>query len=346
VIAKLAAVAASTVCSAALLPLLMVPGATVPDSAGGPAACGPTGVILDTIRLVETGGDYQSRITTATASGAYGFVDGTWRHYAAVAGVDVARFPAAWMATPGDQDAAAAVHVNEILAAHDNQVEAVAVSWYLPAALDDPTLMDHVPFPQAGNRITVRQYQMRWMAVYQQKLTADPAGSTPGCSRSITADGRWALPAPRDILDHAGITSPHHDYPAVDLMMPAGTPVFAATSGVVARTTHFAANWFRDGCPHEGCATCGMGITIHNTDGLRHTYCHNSVIYVHDGDQVTAGQHIADSGDTGRSSAPHEHLEFRIGNIRYCPQPLLDALYNNETIIPAPTSLPTSGCST
>ena len=31
----------------------------------------------------------------------------------------------------------------------------------------------------------------------------------------------------------AGIDSPHHDYPAVDLMMSEGTPVFAVTGGTL-----------------------------------------------------------------------------------------------------------------
>ena len=95
--------------------------------------------------------------------------------------------------------------------------------------------------------------------------------------------------------------------------------------------------------PPAGCATCGMGVTIRTADGTRFTYCHNSVLYVNDGDTITAGQHIADSGDTGRSGAPHLHLEIRINNIQHCPQPLLRALFDNQPP-PAPASLPTTGC--
>lgn len=86
---------------------------------------------------------------------------------------------------------------------------------------------------------------------------------------------------------------PHHDYPAVDLMMPSGTPVFAITAGQVVRTTLFNANWWTAGCdggnPPVGCATCGMGITIQADNGLRATYCHNSVLLVIGGDHVTVG---------------------------------------------------------
>lgn len=352
-ILKAAAVAGAMLLTVATLPLLMVPGAGGPDiaNAGASVACGELGVILDTIRTVETGGNYQTRINTATASGAYAFIDTSWQHFAARAGVDIAAYPSAWMAPPVQQDAAAAVYVNQLLDDHHGQVDVIPVGWYLPAAIDNPSLMDQIPYPEAGNRLTIRQYQLKWLNVYHQKLAdtaPGPDAANTGCASTITADGQWALPAPRDALANAGLTSPHHDYPAVDLMMAEGTPVFAATGGTVVRTTHFPANWWTAGCagnqPPDGCASCGIGVTIRDAAGVRYTYCHNQALHVADGDTVTAGQHIADSGDTGRSGAPHLHFEIRVNNIQRCPQPLLRALYDNQPP-PAVTSLPTSGCS-
>ena len=111
---------------------------------------------------------------------------------------------------------------------------------------------------------------------------------------------------------------------------------------------HWDGNWWRAGCRQMGgsvgCNSCGNGISIQRADGFRHIYCHNARVYAKVGDPIVAGQHIADSGDTGRSGAPHLHLELRIDNRQYCPQPLVAALYIN-TPIPDPTSLPTSGCS-
>ncbi|MEL6894446.1 MAG: M23 family metallopeptidase, partial [Actinomycetota bacterium] len=96
--------------------------------------------------------------------------------------------------------------------------------------------------------------------------------------------------------------------------------------------------------PPAGCNTCGVGITIQHADGLRHTYCHNVRNHVAVGDQIAPGQHIADTGNTGRSGASHLHLELRIDGRRYCPQPLLAAL--GERLNPVDiTQLPTSGCS-
>jgi Peptidase family M23 len=351
VIAKLAAAFGAACVCAASLPFLMVPGAGGPDVAqAGPAACGDLGVILDTIRTVETGGNYETRIATATASGAYAFIDSSWQYFARQAGTDTSQYPSAWMAPPPQQDAAAAVYVNQLLRDHNDQIDVIPVGWYLPSALGHPELMDQVPYPEAGNNLTVRQYQLKWMNVYHQKLAAaapGPDGINANCSTSVTADGQWALPAPRDALANAGIDGPHHDYPAVDLMMPEGTPVFAVTGGTVARTTHFPANLWRGGCngnnPPAGCASCGMGVTIRTTDGTRFTYCHNSVLYVNDGDTITAGQHVADSGDTGFSGAPHLHLEVRVNNVQHCPQHLVRALYDNQPP-PTPAALPTTGC--
>lgn len=77
--AKVLALLTAGVFAVALLPLLMVPGAGGPDVAVTTAACGPLSVILDTIRTVESGGNYQTRITSSTASGAYAFIDSSWR---------------------------------------------------------------------------------------------------------------------------------------------------------------------------------------------------------------------------------------------------------------------------
>jgi len=363
VIIKVTALTAIGLLGIALLPLLMIPGAGGADVATH-SACGPIGVILDTIRTVESGGNYQTRVSSSTASGAYGFLDSSWRHYAAAAGVDTSRYPSAWMAPAAEQDATATVYVNEIITDHAGDVSMIPLSWYLPSAINNPAKMDVVP-PMGANVLTPRQYQTKWLAIYQQKLAEsgsappdptgdqattsvppkDPAGGCPttDSSNTVSVDGQWALPSTREVLARAGITSPHHDYPAVDLMMAEGAPIYAITNGTVVRTTHFNADWWRSGCPRPGCATCGLGITIQHPDGLRHTYCHNRALHVTQGQQVTPGQHIADSGDTGRSGAPHLHLELRINNVRRCPQPLLDALYNRRPV-PAAAGLPTGGC--
>ena len=149
--------------------------------AGGAVAGDDLAVILATIRAVETGGNYQTRISSATASGAYAFIDSSWRHYAALAGVDIARYPSAWMAPPADQDATAGYYVNEILADHDGRIDVIPVAWYLPSAIDNDARMDVVP-AMGANTLTPRQYQAKWMARYElerQRAALPPTGSTP-----------------------------------------------------------------------------------------------------------------------------------------------------------------------
>lgn len=256
-------------------------------------------------------------------------------------------YPTADSAPSHIQDQVASVNVTSILAGHDNQIEVVPIIWYYPAALGDDTVMDQVPVPSAGNTLSVREYQTRWLDLYNEKLEAAGDDLTLVCTSTDTTGG-WALPAPREVIDVSTVDDPHHTYPAWDLMIPTGTPIYAITGGTVANVGTWTGNWWRAGCgttnPPSVCSSCGVGITIQHPEGLRHTYCHNSYAHVAEGDTVAPGQHISDSGNTGRSGAPHLHLELRINNIRHCPQPLLAAIHNG-TPIPNPATLPTSGCS-
>jgi murein DD-endopeptidase MepM/ murein hydrolase activator NlpD len=55
-----------------------------------------------------------------------------------------------------------------------------------------------------------------------------------------------------------------------------------------------------------------------------------------------AGQQVAVSGDTGRSGAPHLHIELHINGVQYCPQPVMQALYNGSS---GPFTWAARGCS-
>jgi murein DD-endopeptidase MepM/ murein hydrolase activator NlpD len=375
----LTAAAAAILLGVSTLPALVL-GGDAPDleTCGRVVDGGQLGVILATIRTVETGGRYDTRITTSTASGAYAFIDSSWRHYGELAGVDVATYTSAWMAPPADQDATATAYVNQILADHQGRIEIIPVAWYLPSAIDNPAKMDVVP-PVGGNRLTPRQYQAKWMNQYRLELqraglddapaTLDPATTTTvadntptttsqtqplspgGCvGGSITPlAGDWSLPGPRAVIDAntAALDDPHHDYPAWDWMIPIDTPIYAIRSGRVANVRTWPHNWWTQGCTAagvNGCDTCGVGVTIIDAAGYHWTYCHGTNLTVHLEDQVTAGQQILWSGNSGRSGAPHVHVEIRTNGTRRCPQPLVQSLnYHGVGIDPA--TLPTTGCS-
>lgn len=170
-----------------------------------PPGCGHTWTgaggnarILATIRTVETGGRYDTRVTTSTASGAYAFIDSAWRHYAASVGVDTATYTSAWMAPPADQDATANAYVNEILARHNGDIAAIPVAWYLPSALRNPAAMDVVP-AMGGNVLTPRQYQQRWLNEYARQGTLATTSST---TTPTTTGGVVPVAVASPPLDH------------------------------------------------------------------------------------------------------------------------------------------------
>jgi hypothetical protein len=163
----------------------------------------------------------------------------------------------------------------------------------------------------------------------------DPfTGLGTGCpSGDLALAGDYALPVERHWYDEhpEWFTKPHHDYPAADIPVPTGTPLYAVTNGVVIST------------PTSG--SCGIGVIINGDDGAQYTYCHGhpGSQAVTTGDTVTVGQHLMDSASTGNSTGPHLHFAIKIDGQARCPQPLLVSIAEGTPA--SPDSLPTSGCS-
>lgn len=296
------------------------------------AACGELAVILDTIRTIESGSDYEAPKNRGGASGAYQYIDSTWAGYEGYA--------SAYLAPPEIQDARAASDVQSILAKY-RDVAYVPVVWYWPRAANDPSQLDIVPMPGAGNRLTVREYQQRWLTTYETKTAtaseADCAGAMP------TEDG-YALPIDRALIaaDPGMLDEPHHDYPAIDLMIPVGSPTYAVRGGTIARIVNWPHNcWELGRCDQ----TCGIGLSIDGDDGARYIYCHGSRLNgVAVGQPVAAGELLMWSGNSGRSGAPHLHLEVRFDGRQVCPQRLLSDLFNSGRAL-SPETLSTDHCS-
>ena len=315
----------------------------VPLLAGGTtshtiAGCGDVPRVLDTIRTLESGSNYTVTAAHASASGAYQIIDSTWAGWSRAAGIGT-EYQHAAQAPPDVQDAVARYHVQLIVNQY-HDVSYVPLAWYYPAAIANTALMDVVPATQAGNTLTPRQYQTKWMGVYDSKAAVGTVVCGP-----VLSGGEWSLPVDRSFIDTnpAALTWPHHDYPAWDFGVPVGTTIYAIHAGSVDRVSNWSGNC---GSDQTACIdTCGNGLTVVGTDGVRWIYCHGSRVTVSLGDQVVAGQPIMLSGNTGHSSGPHVHVEIRINGIQHCPQPLLSDLYTNATP-PAPALLPTAGCST
>lgn len=94
----------------------------------------------------------------------------------------------------------------------------------------------------------------------------------------------------------------------IDFGTPVGTPIFVPVDGVVTQV----------GCDSKGCDQ-GYGKRIYvkhqEEDRTFYTiYAHLARYNVKVGDRVQAGQRVALSGNTGRSSGPHLHWQVNVGS--------------------------------
>jgi murein DD-endopeptidase MepM/ murein hydrolase activator NlpD len=83
----------------------------------------------------------------------------------------------------------------------------------------------------------------------------------------------------------------------IDIAGPIGTPVVAAADGVVVASNYQGGGY-------------GNVIDIQHQDGSLTRYGHNNRLIASAGQVVKQGQHIADMGNTGRSTGPHLHFEI------------------------------------
>ncbi|MFV1599914.1 MULTISPECIES: DUF5930 domain-containing protein [unclassified Phaeobacter] len=93
-----------------------------------------------------------------------------------------------------------------------------------------------------------------------------------------------------------------------------GTDIFATADGVV---TH--AGW------QSG---YGKLVTIQHAFGIETKYAHNSKLRVKVGQRVSRGDHIADMGNTGRSTGTHLHYEVRVNGNPVNPMIYIKAARN------------------
>jgi murein DD-endopeptidase MepM/ murein hydrolase activator NlpD len=98
-------------------------------------------------------------------------------------------------------------------------------------------------------------------------------------------------------------------HPGQDIAAPWGTPIYAATGGVVS-----IAGWVSG----YGNYTC-----INRDPSFATCYGHQSAIFVSVGQSVSQGQHIGNVGSTGYSTGPHLHFEVRINGQVVDPLPYL-----------------------
>jgi len=64
----------------------------------------------------------------------------------------------------------------------------------------------------------------------------------------------------------------------------------------------------------------GNYITVEHSDGWKSLYAHCSILYVEEGDKVSAGDKIALVGDTGLVTGPHLHFELSKNGVHVNPE--------------------------
>ena len=80
-----------------------------------------------------------------------------------------------------------------------------------------------------------------------------------------------------------------------DITVQTGTPIFAPADGVVKRAYYIGG--------------FGNHIKLKHSSGYSTTYAHLSKIFVRHGQKIKRGDIIGETGNTGRSTAPHLHYE-------------------------------------
>jgi LysM repeat protein len=91
-----------------------------------------------------------------------------------------------------------------------------------------------------------------------------------------------------------------HGHNGVDIAAPIGTPLLAAANGTVL---------VAKGEGYNG--GYGRMVIISHSNGTQTVYGHMNSVYVSNGQNVTQGEQIGESGNSGKSTGPHLHFEVR-----------------------------------
>jgi murein DD-endopeptidase MepM/ murein hydrolase activator NlpD len=140
-------------------------------------------------------------------------------------------------------------------------------------------------------------------ALQTAQKKAEAPSFTPAVGSLLGApsyNGQWVFPVGGG-PEVVSAAHTHHDYPAVDIAAPQGSPVYALANAVVLNA------W------HEADPRCGIGMTVRTEDGQTWTYCHLAVLdpSVSDGVSLAAGTQVGLVGMTGDATGPHLHLQLQ-----------------------------------
>lgn len=124
------------------------------------------------------------------------------------------------------------------------------------------------------------------------------------------------LQVPGELLAPFNQERAGYSHAGIDIRTVEGTPIFAVADGVVTKAAPDS-----KGVENGG----GHMIFVDFGKGTEGRYMHLSGYGVKAGDKVKAGQVIGFTGNTGDSSAPHLHFEYRINGVAIDPAFIFEA---------------------
>ena len=153
-----------------------------------------------------------------------------------------------------------------------------------------------------------------------------------GLAQMLAGDIKGA-PAPMDTHHHQGevhgakissaygnrvhpVTGRHHHHSGVDVALSVGTPLHAPDGGRVSRISES-----KNG---------GLSVTLSHSGGRTTTFRHLDAALVQEGQVVSEGQVIAQSGASGRVTGPHLHLESRVRGNLADPTALVESVIHGK----------------
>lgn len=139
----------------------------------------------------------------------------------------------------------------------------------------------------------------------------------------VPNSSQWRMPLSNvRVSSFFGALRGRRAHGGVDFSIPRDTPVMATDRGVVVASTN----------RYEGDSNYGNVVVIEHEQGLRSLYAHLNARHVNVGDEVAAGDTIGLSGNTGRSTGPHLHLEAFRSSARIDPGELLLASLEDHAL--------------
>ncbi len=124
-------------------------------------------------------------------------------------------------------------------------------------------------------------------------------------AQPVATKRRTSAYAHRRVYRYPNRSSTTEVHAGIDFGVPVGTPVRAAGDGLVVMA--------------ERRISTGWTVALEHEPGVYSLYYHLSEILVTAGDRVETGQVMAKSGNTGFSTGPHLHWEFRVNGVAVSP---------------------------